>query len=67
MPGQQREDCELELATNLREVFKIMEKAPIKTFSWLKAPTNLFTFTTMLNRPLNLVSRNEIEMPTQRS
>ena len=40
MPGQQREDCELELATNLREVFTITEKAPIRTFSWLKASTS---------------------------
>ena len=59
MPGQQSVDCELELATNLREIFTITEKAPIRTFSWLKAPTSTFTFTTMLNRPLNMVSRRE--------
>ena len=37
----------------------ITEKAPIRVFSWLKAPTST------LNRPM--VSRHEIEAPTQRS
>ena len=30
------------------EVFTIMEKAPTRAFSWLKAPTRAFTFKTLL-------------------
>ena len=38
----------VELQTNLREDFTIMEKAPARVFSWLKAPTSTFTFKTLL-------------------
>ena len=37
-------------------VFTIMEKAPTRAFSWLKAPTSTFTFKTLLRhyaKPLN--------------
>ena len=37
----------LELQTNLREYFTITEKAPTRAFSWLKVPTNAFTFKTL--------------------
>ena len=53
LPTQQQQsssDSRLELQTNLREdyCFTIMEKAPTRTFSWLKAPTSTFTFKTLL-------------------
>ena len=38
----------LELETKVLKHFTIMEKAPTKAFSWLKAPTNTFTFETLL-------------------
>ena len=31
----------------VREDFKIMEKAPTRAFSWLKASTSAFTFKTL--------------------
>ena len=42
--------CSVELQTNLREVpsCKITEKAPTRTFSWLKAPSTAFTFKTLI-------------------
>ena len=41
--------CQLELQTkNIRTHFTIMEKAPTRVFSWLKAPTSAFTFKTLL-------------------
>ena len=33
---------------NVPEDFTIMEKAPTRAFSWLKAPTSAFTFKTLL-------------------
>ena len=33
----------LELATNIRQIFTVTEKAPIRAFCWLKVPTNAFT------------------------
>ena len=41
---------QLVLATNLRDVFTITEKASTRGFSWLKAPTIAFTFKTLLRR-----------------
>ena len=40
----------LVLQTNHRQqsVFTITEKAPIRAFSWLKAPTSVFTYKTLL-------------------
>ena len=38
----------LELPTKVREEFAIMEKAPTKSFSWLKVPTNAFTIKNLL-------------------
>ena len=35
-------------ATKRQEIFTITEKAPIRAFSWLKAPTSAFTFKTLL-------------------
>ena len=32
----------------VREDFTITEKAPTRTFSWLKGPTSAFTFKTLL-------------------
>ena len=43
-----RPGADHELATNLREVFTITEKAPTSTFSLLKTPTCAFTFKTCL-------------------
>ena len=37
----------LELQTNLREDFTIMEKAPTRAFSWLKALSSAFAFKTL--------------------
>ena len=34
--------------TNVHEGFTITEKAPTRTFSWLKAATTTFTFKTLL-------------------
>ena len=39
--------CLIELQTKVREDFKIMEKASSRAFSWLKVPTNAFTFKTL--------------------
>ena len=39
----------VELQTRVREDFTIMEKAPIRAFSWLKAATTVFTFKTLLD------------------
>ena len=33
---------------NVPEDFTITEKAPSRAFSWLKAPTSIFTFKTLL-------------------
>ena len=38
------EEWALEMETNLREVFTIMEKAPTRAFSKLKVPTSTFAF-----------------------
>ena len=38
----------LELQTKVREHFTILEKAPTRAFTWLKAPTSAFTFKTLL-------------------
>ena len=38
--GHSGEVRPLELATNLREVFTITEKAPIRALTWLKVPTS---------------------------
>ena len=38
----------VELQTKVREDFTIMEKAPTRAFSWLKAPTSAFTLKTLL-------------------
>ena len=38
----------LELQTILRQSFTIPEKAPIRAFSWLKAPISVFTFETLI-------------------
>ena len=35
-------------AANDSSVFTIIEKAPTRTFSWLKAATTTFTFKTLL-------------------
>ena len=35
-------------AANDPSVFAITEKAPTRTFSWLKSPTSVFTFKTLL-------------------
>ena len=43
----------LELQTKVREDFTIKEKAPTRTFSWLKVPTSYED--TMINRHLNKV------------
>ena len=37
----------LELQTNLREDFTIMEKAPARVYSWMKWATSPFTFKTL--------------------
>ena len=39
---------EVELATNLREVFTIREKAPTRAFSWLREATTASTFKNLL-------------------
>ena len=41
-------ELRIELETNLREDFTIMEKTPTRAFSWLKAPTGVFSFKTLL-------------------
>ena len=38
-------------------VFTIMEKAPTRAFSWLKAPTSAFTFKTLLRHYAKLTRR----------
>ena len=38
----------VELQTKVREDFTITEKAPTRAFPWLKAPTSIFTFKTLL-------------------
>ena len=38
----------LELKTNHREYFTITEKTLTRAFTWLKEPTNAFTFKTLL-------------------
>ena len=43
----------VELQTKVREDFRIMEKAPTRAFSWLKAATTAFTFKTLLRHYAN--------------
>ena len=38
----------MDIAANDPSVFTITEKAPTRTFSWLKAPTTAFTYKTLL-------------------
>ena len=38
----------LELVTKVNEIFTITEKAPARSSSWLKVPTSVFTFKTLL-------------------
>ena len=37
----------IELSMKVCEDFTIMEKAPTRAFSWLKAPASVFTFMTL--------------------
>ena len=60
---------QLELQTNVREVFTITEKDPTRAFSWLKAATIVFTLKALLRhyakQALTPVSIREIGSPTQ--
>ena len=43
--------CRLELETKVREDFTIMETAPTRAFSLLKAPTKIITYRQLWIRP----------------
>ena len=43
----------LELQTKIREDFTITEKAPTRSFSWLKRHTSTFTFKTLCQAAVN--------------
>ena len=65
-PLQTADQWAVELETRVREVFTITEKTPGRAFSLFKAHTSTYKYT-LLNRPLNTVSRHKIGTPTQLS
>ena len=54
----------LELQTKVREDFTITEKASTRAFSWLEAPTNAFTFNTLLRHYAEWVPKNSAKVIT---
>ena len=53
----------LELETKVLKHFTIMEKAPTKAFSWLKAPTNTYYIFITLRRQLNFTFTSCVYTP----
>ena len=50
--------CPAELQTEVRKDLTIPEKVPTRAFSWLKVPTSVFTFKTLLRQYAKQASKH---------